>query len=143
MKLKVEEIRKEFPSLKNEWIFMDNAGGSQILKKVIYRISDYLINSNVQLGASYKISEEAGAKVAHANKIMGEFINARYTSEVIMGGSTTMLLNQLAASYGKVLKPGDEIIVTDCDHEANIGAWRKLERYGVRIKEWQLNTEDF
>ncbi len=143
MKLKIEEVRKEFPSLKNEWIFMDNAGGSQILKKVIYRISDYLINSNVQLGASYKISEEASAKVAHANKTMGEFINARYTSEVIMGGSTTMLLNQLAASYGKKLKPDDEIIVTDCDHEANIGAWRKLERFGVKIKEWQLNQDDY
>jgi cysteine desulfurase family protein (TIGR01976 family) len=74
---------------------------------------------------------------------MGEFINARSKSEIIMGGSTTMLLNQLAASFGKMLKQGDEIIVTDCDHEANIGAWRKLEKFGMVIREWQINEDDF
>jgi selenocysteine lyase/cysteine desulfurase len=60
MKLNIEAVRKEFPSLQNEWILMDNAGGSQILQKVINRINDYLLNSNVQLGASYKLSELAG-----------------------------------------------------------------------------------
>jgi cysteine desulfurase family protein (TIGR01976 family) len=122
---------------------MDNAGGSQILQKVINRMNDYLLNSNVQLGASYKVSELAGKNIDEANRVMGEFINARSKSEIIMGGSTTMLLNQLAASFGKVLKPGDEIVVTDCDHEANIGAWRKLERFGIVIREWQINLDDF
>jgi cysteine desulfurase family protein (TIGR01976 family) len=143
MELMLDKVRKEFPSLNSDWIFMDNAGGSQILQKVMDRLNDYLLTSNVQLGASYYLSEKAGERVSNANKMMAELINANSADEIIMGSSTTMLLRQLALSMSNILKKGDEIIVTDCDHEANIGAWRNLEVYGIKIKEWKLNQDDF
>lgn len=142
-KLNIEFVREQFPSLKNDWIFFDNAGGSQIVKHSVDRINEYLLNTNVQLGASYEISAEATERVQIANKKMAEFINAQDESEIIMGGSSTMLLRQLAESLRRTLSPGDEIIVTDCDHEANIGAWRNLAEFGLVIREWRLNTEDY
>ncbi len=72
MNLDINYVRKQFPALDKEWIFMDNAGGSQILKPVVDNISEYLINSNVQLGASYDISKLAGERVDEAVKMVSE-----------------------------------------------------------------------
>lgn len=99
---------------------MDNAGGSQILGKVIERISGYLVHHNVQLGASYKVSVEAGEKLKYATSKIASLINAGKTEEIIMGSSSTMLLRILSLSISRQWKKGDEVIVTDTDHEANI-----------------------
>lgn len=136
-------IRSQFPSLAGEWIFMDNAGGSQALQSVANRVSDYLINSNVQLGASYKISQISTERVHEAPRMVAEFINAKEHSEVVIGPSTTLLIRILALSLGKIFEPGDEIVVTNCDHEANIGAWVELEQKGLVIKQWKINRDSF
>ncbi|MBU1097327.1 MAG: aminotransferase class V-fold PLP-dependent enzyme [Bacteroidetes bacterium] len=143
MKLDSKNVRKNFPSLNNDCIFMDNAGGSQIAGPVVSRISDYLLNSNVQLGASYGISQLAGQRVNEAAVMIKEFINARDQSEIIIGPSTTMLLRILSISLGGTFVKDDEIIVTNCDHEANIGAWMDLRKRGVIIKIWKLNPNTF
>ena len=70
-------VRSQFPALKKDFIFMDNAGGSQTLGKTINYISDYLINTNVQLGASYKISAEAGKNLNDVKSTLANFLNAR------------------------------------------------------------------
>ena len=74
---------------------------------------------------------------------MASFINAGDASEVVLGSSTTMLIRILADSMGRTLSDGDEIIVTNCDHEANIGAWRELGERGVAVKTWELNRDSF
>ncbi len=142
-KLDSSIVRNHFPALSNDWIFFDNAGGSQTAKYVGERIQDYLFSSNVQLGASYEISQRSGERVIEAQQIWAEAIHAKSKSEVVFGSSTTALLQNLARSMVQQFKPGDEVIVTNCDHEANIGPWVGMERNGIVVKHWKVNPETF
>ncbi len=139
----IKAVRAEFPALQipEQCVFLDNAGGSQVLKIVADRIHDYLLNSSVQLGASYATSSLASTRVLEARKAIAEFINAADDREVVMGGSTTGLMFQLIQAILPSIQTGDEIIVTNTDHEANIGAWKRLQRAGAVIKIWQVNTD--
>jgi cysteine desulfurase family protein (TIGR01976 family) len=137
----IEFVRQQFPSLAGDWTFFDNAGGSQTLKQVVDRISKYLLTSDVQLGASYAISQLAGDRVAKAAQGMATFINAKSPSEVVMGSSTTLMIRILSLCISQTWQPDDEVIVTNCDHEANIGAWVALEKQGINIKVWRINPE--
>ena len=139
--LQLDFIRQQFPSLAGDWTFFDNAGGSQTLKQVVNRISQYLLTSDVQLGASYAISQLAGDRVAKAAQAMATLINAKSPSEVVMGSSTTLMLRILSLCISQTWNPGDEVIVTNCDHEANIGSWVSLEKQGIKIKVWQIRPE--
>ncbi|MBD2410472.1 cysteine desulfurase-like protein [Nostoc calcicola FACHB-389] len=141
MLLNVDKVRQYFPALAGEWTFFDNAGGSQTLKKVVDRISEFLLTSDVQLGASYGVSQLAGERLALATRGMATFINANSPQEVVMGPSTTMMLRVLSICLGQTFTPGDEIIVTNCDHEANIGAWVALEKQGMKVKVWQIRPD--
>ncbi len=141
MLLNVDKVRHYFPGLASEWTFFDNAGGSQTLKKVVDRISEFLLSSDVQLGASYGVSQLAGERLTLATRGMATFINANSYKEVVMGPSTTMMLKVLSICLGQTFIPGDEIIVTNCDHEANIGAWVALEKQGMKVKVWQVNPD--
>lgn len=87
--LNLDHIRSEFPALAGNTVFLDNAGGSQVLKRVADRISDYLLTSSVQLGASYAASQQAGDKVLAARRAVAELINAPHDDDVVMGGATT------------------------------------------------------
>lgn len=134
-------IRSHFPALSGEWTFFDNAGGTQTVRQVGERIQDYLYHSNVQLGASYDVSRIAGEKVTEARKAWAEMINASEHSEVIFGSSTTQLLQNLSRSMGELFEPGDEVIVTNFDHEANIGPWKNMEKLGIHVKVWEIDPE--
>jgi cysteine desulfurase family protein (TIGR01976 family) len=139
--LQLDFVRQQFPSLAGDWTFFDNAGGSQTLKQVVDRISEYLLTSDVQLGASYAVSQLAGDRVAKAALAMATLINAKSPSEVVMGSSTTLMIQILSLCISKTWSPGDEVIVTNCDHEANIGAWVNLEKQGIKIKVWRINPD--
>lgn len=137
----LEFVRKQFPGLHRDFVFMDNAGGSQILGKVIERISGYLVYHNVQLGASYKVSAEAGEKLNYATKKVAEYVNASRQEEVIIGPSSTMLLRILSLCISKQWKKDDEVIITNTDHEANVSCWTDLKEKGIKIKVWKVNPE--
>jgi cysteine desulfurase family protein (TIGR01976 family) len=139
--LNIDKIRAEFPALAGETVFLDNAGGSQVLRRVADRVRDYLLSSSVQLGASYAASQIAGDKVLAARRAVAELINAPHDEEVVMGGATTALMFMLTQALMSQLKPGDEVIVTNTDHEANIGGWMRLRQAGVNVKVWQVQTE--
>ncbi|QQP92163.1 cysteine desulfurase-like protein [Skermanella sp. TT6] len=139
--LDLDFVRSQFPALAGDWVFFDNAGGSQTLRGVADRISDYLLTSNVQLGASYDVSQRSGARVRDAHAVIAELIGASRPEEVVMGPSTTALMYTLAAALAEGIEPGDEIVVTDTDHEANIGPWLKLKDRGAVIKVWAVNPE--
>jgi len=141
MALNIEFVRKQFPALSGNWVFFDNAGGSQTLQSVMDRISEYLLTSDVQLGASYEISQLAGERVNQAAESMAELVNAKSSSEIVMGSSTSLLIRILSLCLGETFDSGDEIIVTNCDHEANIGPWRDLQKRGLKIKEWKINPD--
>ncbi|MBW4555476.1 MAG: cysteine desulfurase-like protein [Trichormus sp. ATA11-4-KO1] len=141
MFLQINKVREYFPALAGKWTFFDNAGGSQTLKKVVDRISEFLLTTDVQLGASYEISQLAGERVTLATRGMATLINAKSPTEVVIGPSTTMMLKILAICLSQTFTDGDEIIVTNCDHEANIGAWTTLEEQGIKIKVWQIRPD--
>ena len=113
---------------------MDNAGGSQILGNAVDEISEYLINSNVQLGASYKTSALAGDKLNKVTRQIAGFLNTHDTKEVIIGPTSTMQLRILSLCISRQWKEGDEVIVTNTDHEANVSCWTDLEERGIKIK---------
>lgn len=137
----IDAIRNRFPGLDQDWIFFDNAGGSFVLDTVIERAAEYMRNTPVQLGASYAVSELATQRQAAAEKAMAAYLNARDPREVVIGPSTTEMIGRLARALRPTLDEGDEIIVTDIDHEANIGAWRRLAETGIAVKTWPVNPD--
>lgn len=139
--LDLARIRAEFPALAAGTVFLDNAGGSQVLARVADRIRDYLLHDNVQLGASYAASQQAGERVLAARRAVALLVNAPHDDEIVMGPSTTALIGTLVEALRPGLQPGDEVIVTESDHEANIGAWTRLADIGVVVRVWRVDAE--
>lgn len=138
-KLDMTFVRSRFPGLERGWVFFDNAGGSQILTDAVERMNAFLFETNVQIGGSYEVSREAGSALAEAREAARLMMNASRAEEIIFGPSTTVLLQNLAASMRGQLSPGDEIVVTVADHESNIGPWDRLREFGVEVKVWPLD----
>jgi cysteine desulfurase family protein (TIGR01976 family) len=134
----LDYARAQFPALSSGFAFLDNAGGSQILGRVVDLMRDYLLTTNVQHGASYGVSQQATARVAEAQVRTAELLNASRPEEIVMGPTTTVLLQWLARAMASQLAPGDEVIVSRADHESNIGPWVGLESHGVVVKTWEL-----
>ncbi|RYC80260.1 hypothetical protein BFJ63_vAg16856 [Fusarium oxysporum f. sp. narcissi] len=130
----VENARSQFPALAKPQIFGDNAGGSQVLGTVAKSIAEYLVETNVQLGASYQTSTQSTAIFDNAYKAAAKYINARI-DEIVIGASTTQVLRNLAAALK--LQPGDELILSEVDHESNIDPWLHYAAIaGATIKWW-------
>ncbi len=142
MSLDIDFVRAQFPALSGEWAFMDNAGGSQVLRRVADRVSDYLLTSNVQTGASYAPSRLSTERVSQTREAFARFMNCD-PGEIVEGPNTTILLRFLSEAMTGRLRPGDEIILTNVDHEANIGPWLKHQERGVAIKWWRCDPETF
>ena len=143
MTLDLDFVREQFPALSNEWIFMDNAGGSQILKGCVANINEYYYANNVQLGGSYELSQAASRAFSEGREKISMLFNAKSADEIVFGPSTTVLLQFLSKSLASFFQPGDEVIVTSLDHESNIGPWLELEKIGVKIKFWELKENPY
>ena len=143
--LDIEYVRDQFPAFKDplssKWTFVENAGGSYVPHNVITHLNNFMTSTKVQPYADFDISNIAGKNMDKATALFAEIINAK-KDEIIVSGSTTMNMYVLSNAIKSILKPGDEIIVTNQDHEANIGAWRRLSHYGFKIKEWKLNPKN-
>lgn len=134
-------VRAQFPALAaGDWALFDNAGGSVPPRTVIDRVARYMSGYGVQLGASYPLSAAASELVAAGRRAAATLVNAG-PDEVVLGASTTMNTFTLARAIAPWFRPGDELVVTNLDHEANIGSWRRLEEGGVVVKEWRLRPE--
>lgn len=138
--LDLDFARRSFPALGGDQVFLDNAGGSQTLASVADRVRDYLLTDNVQLGATYEPSRRAAARVAEGYAAAAALFGAA-SNEMLLGGSSTQLLQNLARSIGEDLKEGDEIVVTDCDHEANVTPWLRLAENGAVIRWWKTDLD--
>ena len=142
--LDVDYVKAQFPAFSDpkssKWSFFENAGGSYVPTNVIEHLNHFMTSTKVQPYAEFDTSAIAGDNMDQATKLFAEMINAK-TDEIIIGGSTTMNMYVLSNAMSSLLKPGDEVIVTNQDHEANVGAWRRLAKHGMIIKEWQINLE--
>jgi len=143
-KLDIDYVREQFPAFKDplssKWSFFENAGGSYVPSNVIDRLNHFMTSTKVQPYAEFDTSAIAGDNMDKATNYFAEMINAE-NDEIIISGSTTMNMYVLSNAMRSLLKHGDEVIVTNQDHEANVGAWRRLANHGMVIKEWQINSE--
>lgn len=141
MALDIDLVRARFPALADGFAYFDNAGGSLVLKDVAERVAEYMLTTSVQTGAGYVHSQRASARVAAARARVATWLGARRPEEIVFGPSTTVLAQFLAKSMAGRLQPGDEVVVTDFDHESNIGPWRALEKAGLVVREWRIDRE--
>ncbi|KLO20452.1 PLP-dependent transferase [Schizopora paradoxa] len=134
--LDIAKARSNFPALKDGFIFADNAGGSQCLQSVVDHISDYLLNTNCQLGADYSVSATSTKRVADGAVSAALLINAASPEEIAFGSSSTMHVENLARALENDILADEEIIITP-EHESNCGPWKKLgARRGITVKLW-------
>ena len=142
--LDIEFVRKQFPVFQNpktaDFAFFENAGGTYVPKHVIEKLNDFMITKKVQPYGDFGPSIEAGNEMDNSLEKIAELLNIS-KNEFIIGPSTTMNMFLLSNAIKDWLKTDDEIIVTNQDHEANIGSWRKLVEKGINIKEWKFNPK--
>ncbi|WP_422366902.1 aminotransferase class V-fold PLP-dependent enzyme [Pelagibius sp.] len=127
------------PSLK-DWAFFENAGGSYACGPVIDRLTRFYRETKVQPYGPFPASEKAGKEMDEARTRLAGYLNVA-EDELHFGPSTTQNTYVLAQAFRGSLQEGDEIIVTNQDHEANSGAWRRLADSGIVVREWQVDPE--
>ena len=144
MKLDTAFVRAQFPAFSvpslREQAFFENAGGSYPCKQVIDRLTRYYRERKVQPYAPYEASRLAGAEMDEARARLAAMLGVE-TDELSFGPSTTQNTYVLAQAFGQWLKAGDAIVVTNQDHEANTGPWRRLESRGIEIREWKIDRD--
>ncbi|KXT16239.1 hypothetical protein AC579_6936 [Pseudocercospora musae] len=123
----IDKVRSHFPALSGKQVYFDNAGGSQVLKEVIDSIVSYLSSNNVQLGASYPISQKSTDLFYEGSAAVAKYINTA-PENVVLGPSTTQLFRNLSVSLYDYIDADSEIIVSLLDHEANIASWVQLAK---------------
>jgi len=143
MSLDLAFVRSQFPALADGFAYFDNAGGSLVLRNVAERVSEYLLTTSVQTGAGYEHSQRATTRLMEARARIARLLGAGRPEEIVLGPSTTVLAQFLSRAMEGRLQPGDEIVVTNFDHESNIGPWRALEKRGIVIKEWSIDRDSY
>lgn len=144
--LSTEEIRKLFPATERAHngypvAYFDAPGGTQTPKVVVDAVSDYLLNHNANTHWEYPTSHETDAIIQSARDTFADFLNAA-NDEIAFGPNTTTMIYHLSRALGRTLGPGDEIVITELEHHANVAPWQALvvER-GVTLKVAQMDPE--
>jgi cysteine desulfurase family protein (TIGR01976 family) len=140
------EIRSHFPALEREHAgypaaYFDSPGGTQVPRSVAEAMVDYLYNHNANTHWAYPTSEETDAAILDARQVLADFLNAE-PDEIAFGANMTTLCFHLSRALAPEFNPGDEIIITELDHHANVAPWRTLARErGVLVRVVKLLPE--
>ena len=149
MNFDLQAIRSQFPALAitdngTRRIYFDNPGGTQVPVCVVDAITDCLLTKNSNLGAFFASSSNADVVVQSAREAMADFLNAPSAEEIIFGQNMTTITLHLSRSIGRLLRTGDEIILTQMDHDANVWPWVLLARdLDLKIRWLPFNTDSF
>ena len=137
-------VRGQFPAFSSPELadkaFFENAGGSYACGQVIDRLTRFYRERKVQPYGPYAASAAGGEEMDEARARLAAMMGVK-TDELSFGPSTTQNTYVLAQAFRRHLKPGEAIVVTDQDHEANSGPWRRLGEEGVEIREWRIDPE--
>jgi cysteine desulfurase family protein (TIGR01976 family) len=140
------EIRAEFPALErihngHRVAYFDAPGGTQTPQVVVDAVADYLLNHNANTHWEYPSSHETDAIIEAARHTFADFLNAE-SNEIAFGPNTTTMIYHLSRALGRTLGPGDEVVITELEHHANVAPWQALvvER-GVTLNVAQMDTE--
>ncbi len=137
----LDQVRQRFPALRQPMALLENAGGSQVPLCVADAIRSYMLESYVQLGAGYAMSDAATRTVEAAHALVALLFNGSGTGTTILGPSSTQLCALVAGCMADRIRPGDEIVLAETGHEANIGPWLRLERAGAVIRWWKVDPD--
>ncbi len=144
MTLDIDFVRAQFPAFSEPSLthqaFFENAGGSYTCAPVIDRLTRFYRERKVQPYAPYDASRLAGEEMDEARMRLAHMLGVE-TDEVSFGPSTTQNTYVLAQAFRQFLEPGDAIIVTNQDHEANTGPWRRLAESGIEVREWRIDPD--
>ena len=142
--LDIDWVRSQFPAFSAAPLqgqaFFENAGGSYTCQQVVDRLTRYYTERKVQPYAPYEASRLAGEEMDEARRRIAAMLGVK-THELSFGPSTSQNTYVLANAVRRWLKPGEAIVVTNQDHEANSGVWRRLAEEGIEVREWQIDTE--
>ena len=140
--LDIAFVRKQFPAFEEpglrEQAFFENAGGSYPCRYVIWRLHRFYRERKVQPYGAFAASEAAGAEMDEARRRLARMLGVE-EAELSFGPSTSANTYVLAQAFRQWLNPGQAIIVTDQDHEANSGPWRRLAAEGIEVREWRMD----
>jgi len=138
-----QRSRTDFPALLRprdgvDLTFLDGPGGSQVPAAVIEAIGDFYASCNVNTHGNFPPSREVDRRMQIARATLATFLGAASADCISFGQNMTTLCFALSAAIGRTLKPGDEVLVTELDHEANRGPWLRLEAHGAILREVRL-----
>jgi cysteine desulfurase family protein (TIGR01976 family) len=143
MPLDLTTIRSQFPALGRDAIYLDNPAGTQVARTVLDRINNYLVEHNANHGGVFATSRESDALVEQARQAAADFLNASSLHEIVFGPSMTSLTFNISRALARSWNPGDEIVVTRLDHDANISPWlMAAEDRGCKVTWVDFHPED-
>ena len=139
-------IRSQFPSLAETVngypvVFLDGPGGTQVPQRVISAISDYLKHSNANTNGAYATSYRTNAVLDEARAAMADLLGCD-ADEIVFGPNMTTLTFAMSRAIGRELGPGNEIVLTQLDHDANVSPWRALQETGATVRFVDVNEAD-
>jgi cysteine desulfurase family protein (TIGR01976 family) len=141
-------LRDQFPALgetdeKNRpFVYFDGPGGTQVPGAVIEAMADYLTRANSNVHGAFATSRRSDQVIAGAHQAMADFLNATSPEEIVFGPNMSTLTFTISRAIGRELRPGDEIVVTRLDHDANIAPWLALEEGGVVVRHADFHPAD-
>lgn len=147
-KINLSTLRTQFPALNQQdemgrpYVYFDGPGGTQVPQVVIDAMVDYFKQANANCGGPFITSRRNDEMIVQARVAMADFLNAGSEREIIFGANMTTLTFGFSRAIGRMLQPGDEIIVTHLDHDANIAPWLALEEKGIIVKWADFKVQD-
>src|SRR5512137_108977 len=141
-------VRDQFPALQQTdeqgqpFVYFDGPGGTQVPQSVIDAMADYLTRANANTHGAFATSQRSDQIIAETRQAVADFLNAPTPDEVAFGPNMTTLTFAVSRAIARDLKPGDEIVVTRLDHDANIAPWLALEERGVVVRHADFNPAD-
>ena len=142
--LDVEYARSQFPAFSDtrleDWAHFENAGGSYVCRQVIDRLTTFYRSTKVQPGHTFPVSVAAAAEMENSYDRLAAWMGVG-ADEIHFGPSTSQNTYVLAHAFRSMWRPGDEIVASTQDHEANAGVWRRLEATGITVREWRVDPD--
>ena len=140
-------VRAQFPALSVEQdgtpvLYLDNPAGTQVPQRTIDAIANYLMSANANTHGSFLTSQRTDAVIQAAREAMAAFLGAPSAQEIALGPNMTTLTYNLSRGIARLFSPGDEVIVTDLDHDANVTPWADLQAHGITVHRAPVNLED-
>ncbi|HEX9109628.1 MAG TPA: aminotransferase class V-fold PLP-dependent enzyme, partial [Longimicrobiales bacterium] len=142
----IQHVRSQFPALRLQVagepaVFFDGPGGTQVPQRVIDAVADYYLHANANHDGAFLTSERTHEVMTGAHAAMADLLGCD-ADEVVFGPNMTSLTLQLSRAIGRELQPGDEVVVTNLDHDANVSPWRALEERGAVLRTVDIDPSD-